>query len=69
MEIRDLVSKEQFDLALKEVREENWKVDMFFRGNKTYDEFPDRLKDKLDDLLLEKLKSVIRDGKIDDLLK
>lgn len=67
MDIRKLVTQEQFDLALNEVRYENWKVDMFLQS-KTYDDFPPHLKDKLDDLILEKLKPYIRDSKIDDIL-
>lgn len=87
MDFRKLVTKEQLELALKEVREENWKVDLFIKRSYEmgpdetgvididsndafiqYDMFPDRLKEKLDLLLMDKLKIVIRDNKINNIL-
>jgi hypothetical protein len=78
MDIKNLVTAEQFGKALQEVIDENWKVKMFMTGgdNKTlkgtfvelYDQFPAHLKPTLDTLLLIKFTPYLRSNTIKDIL-
>lgn len=75
-ELRKLITDHQFEMILKEVCNENWKVKTLMNPGSAiislsheYDNnFPRQLIKPLNDLILPKIKTVIRNNNIDDIL-
>ena len=75
-ELRKLVTDHQFEMILKEVCDENWKVKTLMNPGSTiislsyeYDNnFPRQLIKQLNNLILPKIKTVIRNNNINDIL-
>lgn len=75
-ELRKLITDHQFEMILKEICVENWKVKSLLEQGNTlislsyeYDNnFPRQLIKPLNDLILPKIKTVIRNNNLNDIL-